>query len=49
MAKPKKKCCRSTPRRCANCPVVAKCKRDLKAQGMRGKELKRAIRAARAA
>jgi hypothetical protein len=49
MAKPKKQCCHSTPLRCINCPVVFRCKQELKARGVRGKELRRALELARTA
>lgn len=48
MAKPKRKCCHSAPLRCSNCPVVAMRKQELKALGMHGKALRRAVAAARA-
>jgi hypothetical protein len=47
VGKIKKKCCRSE-RRCKACPVLAMRRAKLEAQGLRGKDLKRAIREARA-
>jgi hypothetical protein len=47
VGKVKKKCCRSKPR-CKSCPVVAMRKAALVAEGLTGKKLKRAVRAARA-
>lgn len=47
MGKVKKKCCRSKPKRCGNCPVVALRLHKIDAAGLRGKERKRAVKAAR--
>jgi hypothetical protein len=47
MGKVKKKCCRSKPVRCATCPVVAQRLGKIKSQGLTGKELRRAVKAAR--
>ena len=47
MGKVKKKCCRSKPKRCSNCPVVALRLRKVSAQGLTGKALKKAVRQAR--
>ncbi|MDN5749041.1 MAG: hypothetical protein L0H64_11085 [Pseudonocardia sp.] len=47
MGKVKKKCCRSKPKRCADCPVVALRLSKIESRGLRGKELKRAVKAAR--
>lgn len=47
MAKVKKKCCRSKPKRCGNCPVVAHRVSKIKKLGLTGKALKRAVKAAR--
>jgi hypothetical protein len=47
MGKVKKKCCRSKPKRCANCPVVAQRLNKIKSQDLSGKELRRAVKAAR--
>ncbi|HZZ46282.1 MAG TPA: hypothetical protein VFE65_05310 [Pseudonocardia sp.] len=46
--KVKKKCCRSRPR-CRKCPVVALRLRKAGAQELTGKDLKRALKRARAA
>lgn len=48
MGKVKKKCCRSKPKRCTNCPVVALRLSKIESSDLRGKELKRAVKAARA-
>jgi len=47
MSKVKKKCCRSKPRRCANCPVVALRMGKIEQQGLTGKDRRRAVKAAR--
>jgi hypothetical protein len=47
MAKVKKKCCRSKPKRCTSCPVVHLRLKKIDAQGLKGKELARAVKAAR--
>lgn len=47
MGKVKKKCCRSKPKRCSNCPVVALRLSKIEHRGLRGKELRRAVKAAR--
>lgn len=47
MPKVKKKCCRSKPRRCASCPVVALRLSKIKDKGLGKKELRRAVKAAR--
>ncbi len=47
MGKVKKKCCRSKPKRCSNCPVVALRLSRVAADGLSGKQLKRAIKIAR--
>jgi hypothetical protein len=47
MAKVKKKCCRSKPKRCGNCPVVALRVSKIKKLGLAGKALRRAVKAAR--
>ena len=44
----KKKCCRSKPKRCRACPVVALRLSKIEKPALRGKQLKRAVRAARA-
>jgi len=44
--KVKKKCCRSKPR-CKSCPVVAMRRAKFEADGLKGKELKRAVKQAR--
>lgn len=46
--KVKKKCCRSTPR-CKGCPVVALRTARLRESGLTGKDLKKAVKRARAA
>lgn len=45
---PKKKCCRSKTR-CISCPVVVMRMRKCEAAGMSGKDLKKALKRARAA
>ena len=47
MTKVTKKCCRSKPKRCSNCPVVALRLHKIESRGLRGKELRRAVKAAR--
>jgi hypothetical protein len=47
MARVKKKCCRSKPKRCRNCPVVAHRMSKIEKLGLTGKALKRAVKAAR--
>jgi hypothetical protein len=47
MATVKRKCCRSKPKRCADCPVVALRMARIRAQGLRGKKRVRAEKAAR--
>ena len=47
MTKVTKKCCRSKPKRCRNCPVVAHRVSRLEKLGLTGKKLKRAVKAAR--
>ena len=46
--KPKKKCCRSK-RRCMKCPVVIMRMKKLDDQGLKRKELEKALKKARAA
>ncbi|MBL1076071.1 hypothetical protein JK358_16860 [Nocardia sp. 2] len=46
--KPKKKCCRKKTR-CLKCPVVIMRMKKLEAQGVCGKDLKKGLKAARAA
>ncbi|MGV9414429.1 hypothetical protein ACWDOP_31390 [Nocardia sp. NPDC003693] len=46
--KPKKKCCRKKTR-CLKCPVVIMRMKKLEAAGCHGKELKKGLKAARAA
>lgn len=46
--KPKKKCCRKKTR-CVKCPVVIMRMRKLEAAGVCGKDLKKGLKAARAA
>ncbi len=48
MGKVKKKCCRSSPKRCKSCPVVATRLAKAGAHELSGKKLARALRAARA-
>lgn len=45
--KPKKKCCKSKPR-CLKCPVVVHKMQKAERHGLSGKELKKALRRARA-
>jgi len=47
MAKVKKKCCRSKPKRCKNCPVVALRLSKINVKGLSGKEYARAVKLAR--
>ncbi|WP_214364308.1 hypothetical protein [Pseudonocardia sp. H11422] len=47
MGKVKKKCCRSKPKRCSNCPVVAQRLSKIADRGLKGKELARAVKQAR--
>jgi hypothetical protein len=47
MGRVKKKCCRSKPKRCSNCPVVALRLRKIKDEHLTGKDLRRAVKAAR--
>ena len=47
MAAVKKKCCRSTPKRCRNCPVVAHRLGKIEKMGLTGKALRHAVKAAR--
>jgi hypothetical protein len=47
VASVKKKCCRSKPKRCRRCPVVALRLSRIDRLGLTGKALKRAVRAAR--
>jgi hypothetical protein len=47
MGKVKKKCCRSKPKRCKSCPVVALRLAKIDKLDLRGKELARAVKAAR--
>jgi hypothetical protein len=44
----KKKCCRSKPKRCRACPVVALRLSKIEKLALRGKRRTRAVRAARA-
>jgi hypothetical protein len=44
--KPKKKCCRSR-KRCVRCPVVIKKMQRAQDDGLQGKHLRKALRAAR--
>ncbi|WP_169811481.1 hypothetical protein [Nocardia harenae] len=46
--KPKKKCCRKKTR-CVKCPVVIMRMKKLEAAGVSGKDLKKGLKAARAA
>jgi hypothetical protein len=48
MGKVKKKCCRSSPKRCKSCPVVAMRLKKVGAKQMSGKKYARALKAARA-
>lgn len=47
MGSVKKKCCRSKPKRCARCPVVALRLDKIDERGLDGKELRKARKAAR--
>lgn len=47
MGKVKKKCCRSKPKRCARCPVVALRLHKIESRALTGKERRRAVKAAR--
>jgi hypothetical protein len=47
MGKVKKKCCRSKPKRCRNCPVVAMRIGKIEKLRLTGKQLRRALKAAR--
>jgi hypothetical protein len=47
MGKVKSKCCRSKPKRCARCPVVALRLSKIKKDDLTGKDLRRAVKAAR--
>lgn len=47
MTKVKKTCCRSKPKRCSRCPVVAKRLGKIADRGLTGKDLRRAVKAAR--
>ncbi|GAA4851766.1 hypothetical protein ACFQ34_27690 [Pseudonocardia benzenivorans] len=47
MGKVKKKCCRSKPKRCKNCPVVALRLRRLGADELTGMKLRKALERAR--
>lgn len=47
MGKVKKKCCRSTPKRCSDCPVVAMRMDKIHKQNLAGMALRRAVKAAR--
>ncbi|GEL24144.1 hypothetical protein PSU4_30980 [Pseudonocardia sulfidoxydans NBRC 16205] len=47
MGKVKKKCCRSKPKRCRNCPVVAQRLHRMAADELSGKALKKAVKLAR--
>ena len=44
----KKKCCRSKPKQCRACPVVALRLSKIEKLALRGKQLTRAVKAARA-
>ncbi|WP_185981550.1 hypothetical protein [Skermania sp. ID1734] len=46
--KPKKKCCRSK-KRCLKCPVVIMRMKKCEREGLTGKDLKKALKKARAA
>lgn len=43
----KKKCCHSKPKRCSDCPVVAPRLHKIESYGLRGEELRRAVKAGR--
>ena len=47
MASVKKKCCRSKPKRCRSCPVVALRVSKITKLRLAGKELRKALKAAR--
>ena len=47
MGKVTRKCCRAKPKRCSHCPVVALRLHTIKSRALRGKELRRAVKAAR--
>jgi hypothetical protein len=47
MPKVKPECCYSYPPRCRNCPVVARRLREIAERGLRGEELRRALKAVR--
>ncbi|MEQ3551579.1 hypothetical protein WIS52_13980 [Pseudonocardia nematodicida] len=47
MGKVKKKCCRSKPKRCKSCPVVALRMRKAGADELKGKAFQRALKVAR--
>ncbi|GAA1396880.1 hypothetical protein GCM10009613_48700 [Pseudonocardia kongjuensis] len=47
MGKVKKKCCRSKPKRCKSCPVVAMRLRKAGADDLSGKAFERALKIAR--
>ncbi|MFC5949074.1 hypothetical protein ACFQH9_12405 [Pseudonocardia lutea] len=47
MGKVKKKCCRSKPKRCKSCPVVALRLKKMDAENLSGKEYARALKTAR--
>jgi hypothetical protein len=47
MATVKKKCCRSKPKRCRNCPVAAHRLSKIERLRLTGKALERAVKAAR--
>ncbi|MFP5023116.1 hypothetical protein [Pseudonocardia phyllosphaerae] len=47
MGKVKKKCCRSKPKRCKNCPVVALRLSKVGADDLSGKAYDRAVKKAR--
>ncbi len=47
MGKVKKKCCRSSPKRCKSCPVVALRMKKAGANKLSGKKFARALKVAR--
>jgi hypothetical protein len=47
MGKVKKKCCRSSPKRCKSCPVVAMRLKKAGANKLSGKKFTRALKVAR--
>jgi hypothetical protein len=47
MSTVKKKCCRSQPKRCRNCPVLAHRLSKIEKRGLTGKALRCAVKAAR--